>query len=466
MKNLLVTLNRQQEGESLEKSKISVGEKPVVSMDVTEDKIEFSWKTSLLKKTLDHEISKCVGCGVCLVCPWDAITMGPVKETASGLIEGAPLVNVDPEACTFCGLCDSACVFGAFEAKYEGENAVNKYARIDGTHTVDEDKCAPCLLCMKGCPTGALDAEGHVDHKKDLVTSQVEEYGKGTIEVDEDKCSYCGLCELLCPEAIKIFWSDSAEPPSFRPAVGIRIDKNNCDYCGLCEGICPDEAISVNCTEAGTRTIKKPKITGKLTRDDDLCVKCNLCASVCPFDAIEVTKPFSGEVIIKQLDKCDPTGCNNCFNICPVKAIHPTGTAEKIEVLDNCIYCGACEQACPYDVLEVKREGYNAEELERARKWERARKRVFDATVGKEPPPSDLFERDIVVNIEKKTRPPREQDSSWDMADGERQAAMRAARKIKHLFQKEPKYHMQLERGHVERVVKAIQEAEEDPEEE
>ena len=144
----------------MEKRQVSIGEKPVISMDVVDGTVRFTWKTSLLTKSLDHIIEKCVGCGICLVCPWDAITMGPVKETASGLIEGAPLVNVDPDQCTFCGLCDSACIFKAFDASYEGEGAINEFDRIEGEHRIDEEKCAPCLLCAKVCPTGIPNA-GH-----------------------------------------------------------------------------------------------------------------------------------------------------------------------------------------------------------------------------------------------------------------------------------------------------------------
>ncbi|MHA2321016.1 MAG: 4Fe-4S dicluster domain-containing protein [Candidatus Thorarchaeota archaeon] len=180
----------------MDKPGVLIGEKPVISMDVVDGKINLTWKTSHLKRTLDHKISKCVGCSLCLPCPWEAITLGPVQETASGRIEGAPLVNVDPDICTFCGLCDSSCIFGAFDAKYEGEGAINEFIRIQGTHEIDEEKCAPCLLCAKVCPTDSLEVEVKVDHKKVLVTYKGEEHAEGTIKIDEDKCSYCGLRSL------------------------------------------------------------------------------------------------------------------------------------------------------------------------------------------------------------------------------------------------------------------------------
>ncbi len=438
----------------MEKHGVSIGEKPIITMDIVDGKVRLVWKTSLLTRVLDHEIGKCVGCSLCLPCPWDAITLGPVAETAAGRIEGAPLVNVDPELCTFCGLCDSACVFGAFDATYEGEGAVNEFNRIGGTHEIDEEKCAPCVLCAKICPTGALGVEVKVDRKETLVVYSGEEAAKGTIRIDEDKCSFCGLCELLCPDAIKIFWSESVKPPEFKPAIAIRVNEENCDYCGLCVDICPDEAIEVDCTESTPREIAQPQITGKLTHNDDLCVKCGLCAIVCPYEALKVSKPFSGEVRISKLEKCDPTGCNNCFNICPVQAIYPTGTAEKIAILDDhCLYCGACAHSCPYDVLEVQREGYLVDELERAREWEKARRQFFEAVVGREPPPSGLFERDIVVEAVRKQRIQVQEDTAWDSSDGERERAMRAAQRMRDLLKRKPRLLQQFERGRVDKVV-------------
>ena len=445
----------------MDKPGVLIGEKPVISMDVVDGKIRLTWDTSLLNRTLDYEISKCVGCSLCLPCPWEAITLGPIQETASGRIEGAPLVNVDPDICTFCGLCDSSCIFGAFDAKYEGEGAVNEFARIGGTHEIDEEKCAPCLLCAKVCPTDSLEVEVKVDHKKDLVIYKGEEHATGTIKIDEDKCSYCGLCEILCPEAIKIFWSDEVKPPDFRPAVGIRVDEDYCDYCGLCQDICPDEAIEVKCTESSARDIKQPTITGKLTHNDETCVKCGLCAIVCPYEALKVEKPFTGEVKIPKLEKCDPTGCNNCFNICPVDAIYPTGTADKIAILDHCVYCGACEHSCPYDVLDVQREGYLLDELEREREWERARKLFFDAVIGKDPPPSGLFEREISVKAIQRHHAKTSTRKDWESEDGKRKSAMMSAQRVRDLLKKNPRLHLQFERGNTEKVVEKIKNSQE-----
>jgi 4Fe-4S ferredoxin len=441
----------------MSKTGITVGEKPTITMELIDGTIKLVWKTSLLTKILDYSIDKCVGCSLCQYCPWDAITMGPVAETAAGRIEGAPLINIDPELCTFCGLCDSACIFRAFGTKYEGEGSVNYYNRVSGTHEIDNDKCAPCLLCAKVCPTKALEVNVEVEKKKDLVTYVKEVHAEGSIEVNEDKCSYCGLCELLCPEVFTIYWADSAEPPDFKPANAIRMNEKECDYCKLCEKICPDEAITVVCKEASPRIIKEPKISGKLKQNDTACVKCGLCAQVCPYDAIEVTKPFSGEVRIKALEKCDPVGCHNCFNICPVKAIYPTGKADKIAILDDhCVYCGACANSCPYDVLEVTREGYNVEMIEEAREWERGRSLFFDDVVGKPPPASGLFERNIILKEEPIRSAKTKSNAAWQSIDGDRLRAMKVAGNIRSMLEDDPHLNLQLERGLVDKVIKKV----------
>ena len=447
----------------MKRQDVSVGENPVVTMDVEDGTIKFAWRTSLVEKTLDYDIDRCVGCSLCLPCPWEAITLGPVQEKASGRIEGAPLVNVDPNLCTFCGLCDSACVFHAFKASFEGEDTINEFKRIDGVHSVDDEKCAPCLLCMKVCPTGALEAEVAVDHKKRLVTYKKDEWAKGTISIDEEKCSQCGLCEILCPEAITIFWSDDVKPPDFRPAISIRVDENECDYCGLCAKICPDEAITVECTESAPRKIVDPKISGELKHDDDKCVKCGLCERVCPYEAITVEKPLEGEVIIKNLPKCDPTGCNNCFNICAVKAIYPTGTADKIAV-DNeqCIYCGACEHSCPYDVLEVKRSGYKLEQLEAEREWERGRRLFFEAVVGRDPPQSGLYEREIEVKVPERVVILARESKKWESIDGLRERAMQVAQGLKDTLSKNPRIQLQIERGQTEKAIEQLKKSSKD----
>ncbi|MFX1476203.1 MAG: 4Fe-4S binding protein, partial [Promethearchaeota archaeon] len=102
-----------------QRDRIIVGERPVVSTEILDDtNIRYQWKTSLLAKDLKYDLSRCVGCSLCLPCPWEAITLGPVQEIAAKRLEGAPLIIIDEDKCTFCGLCDSACIFNALEATF------------------------------------------------------------------------------------------------------------------------------------------------------------------------------------------------------------------------------------------------------------------------------------------------------------------------------------------------------------
>ena len=453
-----------------QRNRIIVGERPTVTTDVLGDTtILYNWKTSLLTKNLKYDLTRCVGCSLCLPCPWEAITLGPVQEVAAKRLENAPLILIDEDKCTFCGLCDSACIFNAIDASFDGEPADAAYARLKGTHLLDEERCAPCLLCEKICPRDAITVEVHVTPKTELVkykdpkaaerVAEGSPDARGTITIDEEKCTWCGLCELLCPECITIYWTEEKpKPPDFTPAVGIRVDTTKCDYCGLCEKICPSEAVKVTCEWSPPRTIQDPKVEGKLTIDDETCVDCTLCARRCPFEALEVTPPLTGHVRIQHLERCDPTGCINCFNICPTKAIYPTGDERKLAVIEEiCVFCGACENACPEQVLIVEREGYQLAQLEQARAWERARARLFyDPLVGRPPPPSELYERPIQAP-QPQARPPLQVTlNAWSSSAAQLRYAQIRIRRLQQLLQENRRLHILFERGNLGPIKEAI----------
>ena len=453
------------------RDRITVGERPKVTSKVIDDtNIQYNWITSLLNKNLKYDMSRCVGCSLCLPCPWDAISLGPVQEVASGRLETAPLILIDEDKCTFCGLCDSACLFNAIEAEFDDVPASVQFARLKGEHHLDEDKCAPCLLCAKLCPRDAISVELKVTPKTELVhykepqaTRNVVDGkpdAKGTISIDEDKCTWCGLCELLCPECITIFWTEEKpKPPNFDPAVGIRVDTTHCDYCGLCEVICPSDAVNVTCKSSPAREIQEPKVEGSMKIDDKLCVDCTLCAQKCPYEALEVTLPLTGTIEIHNLEKCDPTGCVNCFNICPTKAIYATGDKDKIAINEEiCVFCGACENACPEKVLEVKRDSYSLSELEKARDWERARaRRFYDQLIGRDIHRTDIYEREIKVSSTEQSTNNITSLKKWQQEPTTRLAAQERIRKLQAFIKKNWRLRLLFERGRVEPLCQAVQ---------
>jgi 4Fe-4S ferredoxin len=454
----------------IQRDRITVGERPKVTTEILDDtNIKLNWITSLLDKNLKYDLSRCVGCSLCLPCPWDAITLGPVQEVAAGRLEGAPLVIIDEDKCTFCGLCDSACIFNAIEAQFDDIPADVQYARLKGKHELDEDKCAPCLLCAKICPRDAITVDIKVTTKKELVKYKNRKAAlrvaagtpdaKGTIVIDEDKCTWCGLCELLCPECITIYWTEEKpKPPDFIPAVGIRIDTSQCDYCGLCETICPSDAVKVNCDSAPSRMIHEPIVEGNMTIDDDLCVDCTLCAQKCPYEALDVTLPLTGKVEVENLERCDPTGCINCFNICPTKAIFPTGDKDKLKIIEEiCVFCGACENACPEEVLKVTRESYQLSQLEKARDWESARARLFyEPLIGRLSQSSGLYERNIKAPPQSEPIDIRVTNKNWNTISPARQQVQTRVRKLQDTLKRNWRLRLDFERGRVDSIYDAI----------
>ena len=453
------------------RDRITVGERPKVTSEILDDSnIQYNWKTSLLDKNLKYDLSRCVGCSLCLPCPWDAISLGPIKEVAAGRLENAPLIYIDEDKCTFCGLCDSACLFNAIEARFDDVPADIQYSRLKGKHELDEKKCAPCLLCEKLCPREAITVEVRVTPKTKLVkykdpkaakrVAKGKPDAKGDIKIDEEKCTWCGLCELLCPECITIYWTEEKpKPPDFNPAVGIRVDTTQCDYCGLCETICPSDAVKVTCKSTPTRKIKEPHVEGEMKIDDSLCVDCTICAQKCPYEALEVTLPLTGEVEIQHLERCDPTGCVNCFNICPTKAIYPTGDEDKFTVKEDiCVFCGACENACPDDVLKVKRDSYQLSKLEQARDYERARARLFyDNLIGKQVPQTDIYER--VIKVPLSTEPEKIQmiSKEWKTKSTARSKAKARVRRLQDVIRGNWRLRLLFERGRTDPLCAAIQ---------
>ncbi len=216
------------------------------------------------------------------------------------------------------------------------------------------EKCLPCLLCQPVCPGQAI---------KVTFNKSRENYGplrteiKGKINVDRDRCNLCGRCAAFCKAFLLVDRAEREKDPSnLIPYEQLLIDEELCDYCGLCVPICPEEAIAVE-AESLLAANEDIEFKGDIKVDQDLCIGCGRCAQVCPYEAMDIKKPFEGEIrlVEKNLVRCDPLGCQACFNVCPAKCWYVDERGKAAPVKEQCIFCGACQKACPVSAIEVER---------------------------------------------------------------------------------------------------------------
>ncbi len=238
------------------------------------------------------------------------------------------------------------------------------------------EKCLPCLLCEPVCPTKAI---------KVTFNKTREDYGplrpeiKGKIAIDAEKCNLCGRCAKFC-KAFLLLDKDALErakdPRNLVPYEQLLVDEELCDYCGLCVPLCPEEAIKVEGEPLEVPEAEK-EFAGKIEIDQDLCIGCGRCAEVCPYEAMDIKKPFQGDIklVEKNLVRCDPQGCQACFNVCPAKCWYVDERGKAAPVKDQCIFCGACEKACPVFAIKVERSDVRHTEIKEtpwAEEWKQA----------------------------------------------------------------------------------------------
>lgn len=236
------------------------------------------------------------------------------------------------------------------------------------------EKCLPCLLCQPVCPSQAI---------KVTFNKTREDYGplrtgvKGKIAVDPEKCNLCGRCAPFCKAFLLLDRTErEREPRNLVPYEELLVDEELCDYCGLCVAVCPEEAISVE-GEPLDVPDKDKEISGEIVVDQSLCIGCGRCAQVCPYEAMDIKKPFEGEIdlIEKNLVRCDPLGCQACFNVCPAKCWYVDERGKAAPVKEQCIFCGACQKACPVSAIDVQRSAVRHTEIKEtpwAEEWKQA----------------------------------------------------------------------------------------------
>lgn len=211
---------------------------------------------------------------------------------------------------------------------------------------------------------------------------------------DLDKCVGCSLCYVVCPErAIEMGPVPDIAQKLIDDMPAVLIDTDMCSFCFMCVSVCINSVYEI-ADEVG-QAIQNPifpVLPQMWVYDKSACKKdrksetCKLCTEVrnpiniqrgrhhakdlthviknCPSKSMEFSSPFEGKVLIlkEQLYKCDPNGCKACVNICPTESFFIPQSANEVAKFgkiacneDTCMYCGACENSCPEEIIIVQR---------------------------------------------------------------------------------------------------------------
>ncbi|MHA1374255.1 MAG: 4Fe-4S binding protein [Promethearchaeota archaeon] len=228
------------------------------SFDAIKDQLILEWKYKDIDKKLVYDIKKCIGCSLCkIVCPVDAIELGPIPEIAQNILNDSnPKLLIDYDKCCYCMLCAIVCPNDAFHENIEPEGeidleqfpSIDKFYRIDEKDCIEDTKNETCKLCLsvrdrnhikdyfiieKNCPTNCfhIDSpiEGEVIIKKNML----------------HKCSpeNCKACINICP--VESFYIPETAEDVVKYGK-IACNEDQCFYCGACENSCPDDLIIVN----------------------------------------------------------------------------------------------------------------------------------------------------------------------------------------------------------------------------
>lgn len=401
-------------------------------------------------RELIYDYKWCNGCGICVyACPVNAIELGPIHDIAVGL--DMPPVIIDHLKCAYCGICYSFCPFTAFDFYINGEKVDRSSLTLSPVmYTYKYDTCRECTLCYKACPTNAIKREVFIT-RQDI--EEKNEKIEGKVEIDREKCNLCGICAEFC-EVFKMVEKEPG-PEDVMPYTDILIDEEACDYCKLCEEVCPEEAIKV---EGKRISFQLPEKIAEISIDQDLCSHCGYCEEVCPYEAAKTIKPMEGKLSLfeARMARCDPVGCAACIIICKHNKVWYV-SKDKGRVHFNekfCIYCGACENACPYDLIKVDRYAYFTKEVATDAPWREAWEDALNRIVEKKrvEEPFKFFVEEAEMEVE-------EEETAIPSVDEERLAEIEE--KISRIEEvlKKARYRRALESGDAEVFMRGVKRA-------
>lgn len=178
--------------------------------------------------------------------------------------------------------------------------------------------------------------------------------------LNREKCAGCGTCSRVCPkEAVSRGPIGATRRfPTTEDIIPQIYDPKKCVFCGTCVYMCPFSALTL-------------KRDGEVVNIDDISIVKQKAVPKLEFQAKKIKNNDGLERVVKQYSKAEVAvndeecahGCTTCAVVCPAGVIELAKRADKgwemsknVEVVrpDDCVACGACDNACPTGALKLK----------------------------------------------------------------------------------------------------------------